>query len=298
MKYEDKCIDCAKQQGKRIYNLSLDFLKKNPNRTEETALLSTLDNHLAAANPDISPAELSWIAIQAAQNQAGCSDPFQTIKKENNQLALSLVPELRIRLQEAKDPLYLACQLAACGNIIDLGIHESFDIQATIDKVLRDDFRLNAYPNFCIALKKTNQKQGNLLFFCDNAGEIVFDRLLIEEILNGYPDIKVTAVVREQPILNDATLADAKQTDLTKLVPVITTGKPDLGVVISRTDENFQQRFNNADIILSKGQANYETLSHQPEAIFFILKAKCEVIARSLGVQLYDAVFTQSPFSS
>lgn len=244
----------------------------------------------------MSPAELSLIAIRAAQRFAGSDDPFIKQKREANEMVMSLYPEFRERVRQSDDPLFLACQLAACGNIIDLGMRDDYDIHTTIDKVLTEGFRLNVFDEFRADLDQMHKTKETprILYCCDNAGEIVFDRLFIEEILNQYPRIQITAVVRKVPVLNDATMEDAKFVGLDQVVPVIDNGTAEVGTVIAKSPSEFLEIYYASDIIISKGQANYETLAPQTENIYFILKAKCEVIAGALGVNLLDAVMTRS----
>ena len=127
-------------------------------------------------------------------------------------------------------------------------------------------------------------------------GEIVFDRLFIEELLRQFKNIEITAVVRCYPVLNDALKEDALYIGLDTIVPVIDNGSSGLGVTLSISGEPFLSLYKHADLIIAKGQANYETLSHQREPIFFVLQAKCNVVADSFGVNLFDAIIGQSPY--
>ena len=130
---------------------------------------------------------------------------------------------------------------------------------------------LNAFRN---AIDQARQ----ILYLGDNAGEIVFDRLLVEIL----PREKVTYVVKAHPIINDATIEDAKMAGITDLVEVIDNGDDTPGTVVENCSSEFQKRFEEADMIISKGQGNYETLNLVPKNIFFLLMAKCPVIAREI----------------
>ncbi len=298
MKFQPPCIECSKKQGVRVFNLALETAGTTDTNGKIHELQKALNECIDHADASLSPAELSQIAIDHAERFAEVVDPFKIIKEQTNSMALSLVPQLKERISQSGDPLFLACQLAACGNIIDLGIQEQFDIQATIDKVLHEGFQRNDYPDFQALLEqgKKNSKNIRLLYLCDNAGEIVFDRVFMEELLHHYPNLKITAGVNSGPVLNDATMEDALAVELDKIVPVIHNDTSVLGTVLNVVSPEFLAAYHAADIIISKGQANYETLSHREENIFFILKAKCDVIANSLGVKLYDAVMTRSPY--
>lgn len=131
------------------------------------------------------------------------------------------------------------------------------------------------------------KKAKSLLIIGDNAGETVFDRVLIEDFLN----LNITYAVRSEPIINDATIEDAYASGLEKCATLISTGCNAPGVILDECNEEFLNIFNNADIIISKGQGNYETLSEEKKEIFFLLKAKCPVISEKLGVSVNDYVF-------
>ena len=297
MRYQHPCIDCAKRQGIRVFNLALDAQGKNGPDERENQLKEILNEKIENADPALTPAELSLIAIRAAEQCAGQDDPFIELKKQTNALGMKLYPEMKERLASSENPLYLACQLAACGNIIDLGIQDSFDIHSTIEKVLKEGFKRDQFEDFRRELNNKKKKQTiKMLYLCDNAGEIAFDRLFIEELKRQFSHLKITAVVNQKPVLNDATIEDARTVELDSVVPVIDNGSGELGTVLSSAPPEFLAIYHAADIILSKGQANYETLSHRSENIYFLLKAKCDVIANSLGVELYDAVMTRSPY--
>jgi damage-control phosphatase, subfamily I len=300
MRFQPLCIDCAKRQGVRVFRLAMQGShQSNPDGREDQFLLK-LENSLHAANPELSPAELSLIAIKTAENFSESADPFVSLKKKSNELAETLYPELKKLISLSENPLFTACQLAACGNIIDLGIFEQFDIHQTIDRVLRNGFRRNDFSLFQDYLEHADRQKAKIqiLYLCDNAGEIVFDRLLIEILLHRYPQLVITAVVNSDPVLNDATLEDAHAVGLDQIVEVIEDGTGELGIVFSKVNSRFMAVYEASDLIISKGQANYETLSPRPENIYFILQAKCAVIAAALGVSLYDAVMISTPINN
>ncbi|MBN2328923.1 MAG: DUF89 family protein [Candidatus Omnitrophica bacterium] len=300
MRFQNQCIECSKRQGVRIYHLSIQNQGIASNQDRENRLQRELDERIDNADACLSPAELSLIAIRTGEKHAQSGDPFREVKRTNNEMALSLYPELKKRLSESTDSLHLACQLAACGNIIDLGVHDHFDIHAAMENVLRNGFRRDDYRAFKEECSRLHEEKDSpfLLYLCDNAGEIVFDRLLIEELLRLYPRFRIVAVVRRLPVLNDATMEDARTTGLADIVSVIDNGESELGTVWEKMGDRLQRFFSEADLIVSKGQANYETLHGRPENIYFILKAKCEVIAESLGVELWDAVMARSGASA
>ena len=135
---------------------------------------------------------------------------------------------------------------------------------------------------------------GRILYLCDNAGEILFDKLLIEQLPYG----KVTVSVRGFPVINDATMIDAEAAGLTALVEVIDNGSDAPGTLLEDCRRDFQERFKQADLVIAKGQGNYESLSEVRKEIFFLLNVKCQVIARKLGYHIGDLVLGSPDFDS
>ncbi len=211
-------------------------------------------------------------------------DPYEEIKTRYNQIALSLYPELKKITQKSEDPLATAMKLAIAGNVIDFGIYTSIDIKGTIDRALNEPLKVDNSQPF----KEILEGQQEILYLLDNAGEIVFDRLLIEEFIRM--GIKVKAVVKGEPVLNDSTIKDASEVGLTDICEVLDNGSDCIGTIIEMTSEGFKREFENANLIVSKGQGNFETLDYQTDLSFnskkicHLFQSKCEVVSRELGV--------------
>ncbi len=223
------------------------------------------------------------------RNLSGNPDPYRQIKERFNGIALAMYPELRKRVNRADNPLETAVRLAIAGNIIDLGVFGSVrqsDLDKTIEGCLEDDFDTTAIEEFREAI----QSAGRILFLADNAGEIVFDRLLIEQL----PLEKVTVAVKGSPVINDATMADAEAVGLTSLVEVIDNGSDTPGTLLGCCSESFRYIFENADLIIAKGQGNYETLSETYRPLYFLLKVKCPVIAEHIGCEIGRMIFQKT----
>jgi len=217
---------------------------------------------------------------------AGDEDPYKEVKERFNRAALALYPELKERVKRSRDPLEAAVRIAIAGNIIDFGVNRNLqesDVHEAIEQAMEAPLDNGALSDF----RKAMADASSILYLGDNAGEIVFDRLLVEEM----PLEKVTFVVRGSPVINDATMDDARAAGLTDIVEVIDNGSDAPGTLLESCSEEFRERFETADLILSKGQGNYETVSHIPKRIFFLLKAKCPVIARDLGCDVGTMLF-------
>jgi len=215
---------------------------------------------------------------------SGSQDPYKKLKDSFNSLALDIYPDLSDRVKKASDPFEAAVRFAIAGNIIDSGavhnLNKSYIIE-TIEQAMSQKLSGNI-EKLRIAINSANK----ILYLGDNTGEIVFDKLLIEQL----PVEKVTFVVRGYPVINDATLIDAKIAGLTDIVEVIDNGSDAPGTILEDCSKEFLRHFSDADLIIAKGQGNYETLSSTDKNILFILKAKCPVIARNIGCEIGSLV--------
>jgi uncharacterized protein with ATP-grasp and redox domains len=191
------------------------------------------------------------------------SDPYLPGKLEATQKALDLYPELKKRVAQSPEPLETAVRIAIAGNIIDLGVSEHYDLEAALERVLHQAFAINDFESFQSAL---TQSKSTILYLGDNAGETVFDRVLIETL-----DHPVTYAVKAAPILNDATREDAISAGLDQIMEIIDNGSDAPGTLLDDCSSTFRERFEKADLIIAKGQGNYESLSGHPAPVFFLL---------------------------
>lgn len=219
----------------------------------------------------------------------GVDDPYKELKKMSNDEALAIVNEVRALIASQEDPLRAAVKVAIAGNIIDFAAVETYDLKETIEKVLKQEPAVDDYDR----LREEILYADTLLYFADNAGEIVFDKLLIEEMIKirKKPFKKISFVVKGGPIINDATIEDAVYVGLDKLPNIefkkISNGRPGTGP--ERTSPEVLSWIKSHDITISKGQGNYEDLS-SVEGVYFLLIAKCPVVAEDLGVKIGDIV--------
>ena len=229
------------------------------------------------------PPEMSCQVHAIIREQTGV-DPYSQGKKASTQQALALYPKLKALITAADEPLETAVRLSIAGNIIDLGIYHEYDLEGTIERVLAQPFAIDDFAAFREALEKTER----ILYLADNAGETVFDRLLIETINQS-----VIYAVRGGPVLNDATREDALEAGLGEITTIIDNGATAPGTVLDLCSGEFRDFFANAELIISKGQGNYESLSDTTAPVFFLLQAKCQVVAKDLGVPMTSIVLKQ-----
>jgi len=216
----------------------------------------------------------------------GDKDPYRAAKDHQNQMALKLLPELRDQVRQSGDALMTALRLSIAGNIIDMGVNghvTETQVRVSIDRALSE--RL---VGDIAVLRHALENAAHILYLTDNAGEIVFDRLLVEEI---GPQ-RVTVAVRGAPILNDATCADARAVGLVDMVTVIDNGSDAPGTLLEDCSPTFKKQFASSDLILAKGQGNFESLSDEAAPVIFLFQAKCPVIASHAQVPQGSHVLT------
>lgn len=274
MKATLDCLECIVTQTLRAARRATE------DETLQRRILNEVMGRIPGMSLEESPASLSLAAYEITSEKTGVADLYREAKREQNAMAMALEDELRAMVRESGDPLDAALHLAAAGNVIDLGtMHaQEIDIHETIAQVMNDRFAVDHSGAF----KKSLAHCKDLLFLLDNAGEIVFDKILIEELLKHTA---VTAVVKAAPIINDALREDAEQVGLSALCEVIDNGGAFVGSPLHLVPESFLERMRRADLILGKGQGNYETVDEFPGDVFLILRAKCHVIAQHMGVQ-------------
>jgi len=212
-------------------------------------------------------------------------DPFKKVKKSCTRRLLDVYPEFKEKIKNSKDALYTALKFATLANAIDLGANPDFVLEEELRNFTIRDFDVCDYSEFKYALKRAR----NVLYIADNAGETVFDRLLIEEL-----NRPVIYVVRENPIINDAIMEDALDAGLDKVAEIISSGCDAPGTILKLCSWKFRRIFARADLVISKGQGNYETLSNCRRQIFFLLKLKCPVIARDMGFPTGSVVLSRN----
>ena len=229
-------------------------------------------------NGSSTPPETVNKVYSAIAEVTGGLDLFREVKARSTREALQLYPELKKVINKAENRFETAVRLAIAGNIIDFAASETYDLKDSVRRVLEQPLTENAVP----ALKAEIDRAGWLLYIADNAGETVFDRLLIEEIC---PSKRVVYVVRGGAILNDATIEDAFAAGIEHVAEIKTTGYRGLGVIFKHSSPEFLKLWDEAPLIIAKGMANYETLSDQGSRVFFLLQVKCDPIGRDIGLK-------------
>ncbi len=256
-------------------------------------ILEELSRAVLKFKLESSPPEMGRVLYGLVRKITGKNDPFQDIKRKSNKFALALYPRLKDKVCRSEDRLLSAVELAIAGNVIDYGVKNSLDISREIERIFSAEKRTIrrekpgtfAYPAF----KRKLSRAKKILYLADNAGEVVFDRVLIEEL-----NKEIIYAVRGEPIINDALIEDALFCGIDKSARIISTGCNAPGVVLNLCSGEFRKLYRNAELIISKGQGNFEALAEQSRPIFFLFKAKCPVVARHLGCKLGDIILKRA----
>ncbi|HDM75408.1 MAG TPA: DUF89 family protein [Deltaproteobacteria bacterium] len=273
------CFPCFLSQALRAARIATDDEMKIKRVLDKVGMM------LKDIPLDSTPPETGRLIYRIVREITGNNDPYKEIKEESTKIALGLYPSLKAKVEEADNDLLLAIKIAITGNVIDFGANWNFDISEEVEKVLEKDFAICDYDEFERCLNDTEE----VLYLGDNAGECVFDRVLIEKIGK-----KVKYVVRGMPVINDATYEDAIKAGIGEIADIISSGTDAPGTILETCRGEFRDLFYDSKFIISKGQGNYEALSDVDVPIFFLFKAKCEVIARNIGVKKGDIVLKYS----
>lgn len=280
------CIPCFFRQmieGARIIGAS---------QRQQKQVVNEFAGIIQKASLSSSPTEIISLGYDVLKKASPTGDPYKAIKQKSNCLALGLLGEITKKVAHSSDRLLTAVELAIAGNIIDFGVKNNLNIKAELKRILAEESKSihnRAIFNYAI-FKQELKKAKSILYLADNAGEVVFDRLLIEEIKRMYPQKHLYYAVKEKPVINDALLEDAKVCGIDKMVKVISNGTAAPGTVLHLCSKEFKRIYKSANMIISKGQGNFESLSQEERPIFFLFMVKCPVVAKETGCEIGDTV--------
>ena len=280
MRAYPECVPCLINQGlNAVKRLGLGKEKERRIVTEILKFMASFERI------DKSPAYYAYYIQRIVMEEAGTEDPFREQKRTANRKALEVLPELESMISSHPDPLAFALKISAIGNYIDFAVRDEVNVEEDIRSMLGEEAAVWDYGIFKEKLKDAR----SVLLIGDNAGEVALDKLLVKVLLDR--GLKVTYAVRGRPILNDATLEDAEEVSMTKLCEVIDNGSDKVGTWLEDCSERFREVFYCSDLVISKGQANFETLSSADRGLFFLLVAKCDPIAGETGGSKGKVVF-------
>jgi uncharacterized protein with ATP-grasp and redox domains len=272
MKVHIDCFPCFIYQAVLALRLCID------DESKQQEILKSLLPFISSLDTTRTPAH-STSKMQRKIREIVGADPFKAVKTEYNKKALLLYDSLSKEIQISSDPLWTATRLSIAGNIIDFSIFSTVDMDGALHRAVNGSLHIDHYNLY----KKMVHESENILFLVDNAGEIVFDRLVVDVLLNMGK--KVTIAVKGGVVINDATRQDAAEAGFTSPdYRVIDNGSDAVGTILETCSQEFIKIFNETDLIISKGQGNFETLHEvDRDNIFFLFQTKCHVVGNEIG---------------
>lgn len=280
-----ECIPCFVRQAHDALQQVVDGDDTLIHRTLQRVLIKAAEFPM-----EQTPPAMAQTTHRIIREESDNPDPYAEIKAESTRLALELEEEARSVINGSIDPLRMAVRFSIAGNIMDFALAASwkrFDLDNFIEKT-----RLHPVDNESVEkLRLAVRRAGSILVLGDNAGETVFDRLLIEQM----PATDIYYAVKSAPVINDATLNDARAAGLDRVARLVENGSDAPGTLLNDCSASFLSLFKEAELVIAKGQANYETLSHAARPTFFLTQVKCPVIGRDLGEPVGSWVIKYHP---
>lgn len=279
MRIYPDCYECFIRQVLRAGRM-VDATEETVNLALQK-VLSVMQQIPVESNPAEISSEVQRIIFDVVTHY----DHFDEIKKTSTQQALDIYPLMKKMVDESEDPLSIAIRLSIAGNIIDYGVTEQIpELWQSVKQAIRQPLSIDDSKTFYEYLAKAD----HILYLADNVGETVFDRLLIDEL-----PVPVTYVVKSGPMVNDAMIEDAEAAGIDTCARIISSGAQVVGTVFSKSSSEFLKEFENAPLIISKGQANFETLSESDPKVFCFFQVKCPVIGRHLSAPIGSSIIRQ-----
>ena len=278
MRINDSCAAC-------LYD-------KQKNKADNPKYLARIRELLDNRGEDDTSPYMVYMFNKVHEEFFGAGADYTQVKKTYNDLVLGMEKKLRAEIENAADPIAKALVMARIGNYIDFGAMNHVDTETFLglfrDTELREDEK-KTYESFLQACARAE----SFLLLCDNCGEIVLDKLLIEQLSLRFPQLKFYAMVRGGSILNDVTEEDAKYVGLDQAAEIVSNGAPVGGTIYSLLPEEARSVLDGADVILSKGQGNYESLSGQGYHVFYALLCKCDLFTSRFDVPRLTGIFVE-----
>lgn len=268
---DGRCMSCNLKSFERLME------KFQLNNNERQHFFEIFNHVMARSGGQSNPEIYRTLSLEFCKI-IGLDDPYFDEKKLSNAEALKLYDDWRMEVINGMNPFNIALRLSIAGNIMDFGADADFDIHKTIEKVMSSNFAID----HSIELEQSIKQAKNVLYLGDNAGEIVFDKLFIETFMHPH----LTYAVRGGEALNDVLMLDAHDVGMELVADVISNGYNASSTILDKSSKEFLDVYKNADLIISKGQGNFEGLLDENDSrIFFLLMVKCDVIAEKIGVK-------------
>lgn len=279
-----QCFECDRKQVNKIKQI-LSISEK-----QEKELEVIVNNYIKTVDMNKTNPEVMGEIWKLISNYTGNNNPYKEVKSYYNQEVLKVKDEIQNIIYSSNDIYYTAIKIAVVGNLIDFSANHQFDMNI-LKSMIYDILNKELSIDDSAQLKESLSTAKSVLYIGDNCGEIVLDKMFIEVIKKIYPQIDFYYGIRGQPIINDVTIDDATEVNMHEIAEVISNGDGSLGTVLEKTSHKFQEVFKKVDLVICKGQGNYEGLiSETRNNLYFMFMAKCNIIAEPLGLETLSIV--------
>lgn len=278
MRITESCAECLYDRQKNL--------------TQDKKYLAEIKSIIDNRGEDDTAPYLVYRFNMVYEKYFGKKASYKDIKQKYNDLVLAVEESIRKRIESSEDPLAKALVYARVGNYIDFGAMNTVDDEkflSLLDGVEVQNHELDVIESFKDQCKNAHK----FLLIADNCGEIVLDKLFLEQLHKRYPELKIDVFVRGGEALNDATKEDAEYVGIDNFARVISNGLPIAGTVYDMLPDNAKEAMDQADVILAKGQGNYESLCKQGRHIFYSFLCKCELFTSKFHVPRLTGIFVE-----
>ena len=282
MRLNPECIPC-------LLGNQLERYPKDIDNSKKIAYMQAILRVIADASDSMSAPMIMREITKIQRQMFGNEMDYSEIKRHFNQLMLEKEMDVQTEIDASEDELKLAIQFAIIGNFIDFGAMKSVNEQK-LEEFLHSARVISVNEEEYISLRKDILDAKKITYLTDNCGEIVMDKLLIHVIQKMNPDANLTVLVRGEQVLNDATLEDAVQVGLTEMADVRGNGSDIAGTCIEELSEEARKIIYDSDVILAKGQGNFETMQMCGLNVYYIFMCKCEMFARKFQVPRFTGM--------
>ena len=271
MKTYPECFTCIARQA-------MSAITNNEEDPElQIDIIQKVFRVLADADRDHSPSEIAGETNRVMRESLGVADLHQAEKQAGHDQAIKIIDKLRELATQGRDSLEQWLKISAAGNVIDIIHSGEYDLWEEVQTTVSQELHTDDLEVF----RQSLNTAPHLLYLADNVGETIFDRVMIENL-----DLPVIYAVKSGPVLNDATYADAVRAGIDKVAEIVETGSWSPGTILTQSTKSFRDLFRNSPLVLSKGQANYETVDGEGDKVFFLLRSKCPVLSERLDVPI------------
>jgi damage-control phosphatase, subfamily I len=279
-----ECIYCTLKKADSM------FSKYEESEEKKVQFMKKVFSIIGKSKEDDTSPFLNGEIMRSLNEELNTGDMYYKIKKEYNKLLSSMEEDIFKNIYSSEDKLLTALKYAMVGNFIDFGAMDTVNVEQLkklIESAPRQSIDMKIYEKFSHELENIKK----ITYIVDNAGEIVFDKIFIRMIQELYPDINISVVVRGEPIYNDATISDAEEIGLVNMVKVIGNGTNIPGTQLNKINEESKEIIDGADLIIAKGQGNFESLFGCDKNIYYIFLCKCDLFVRRFNIEKFKGIF-------